>query len=236
MRKQNGYWNDFEKVREALRPWIEKGQWPSGTTLKKAGLSSLPAVIRNHGGARSVAERIGFNIDLKECQVCHQRLPFDAFRVRKKGTEHYMANRCVKCEKALVVDYRRGTKKGFAREIYRRAKSKSERLGLPFDLTPAWINAELERLRWRCALTGIEFSSLPKSHTRLEQQEHGPGGYQRRLAVSTDRIVPELGYTMGNVRFVINHINMALKQWGAEAFEEVAIKFLEMRGFGILRP
>ena len=54
--------------------------------------------------------------------------------------------------------------------------------------------------------------------------------------MSTDRIVPELGYTMGNVRFVINHINMALKQWGAEAFEEVAIKFLEMRGFGILRP
>ena len=55
-----------------------------------------------------------------------------------------------------------------------------------------------------CAL-----SKLPMEH-RGTKHERGAGPY----SASVDRINPRLGYTKGNVRFLLFAVNTALNEWG----------------------
>lgn len=81
------------------------------------------------------------------------------------------------------------------------ARERAKRKGVPYDLTTEWAQAE-----WtgRCALTNIPF--------RLGEQEPGP----KFFSPSIDRIVPSLGYVIGNCRFVLWAVN-AMKYDGTDA-------------------
>lgn len=91
--------------------------------------------------------------------------------------------------------------------ILNRVKKRAKAQGVPFDLTPAWVTEELRR--GTCAMSGIRFD-LRVDHP------YGP---------SVDRKVPRVkggGYTVANCRMVLNMVNMALKEWGEDAFYELA--------------
>lgn len=60
-RKPNGYWTDFENVREVMQDLErELGHFPSQREIYDAGYTSVPAAINNHhGGLNKVAEKLG---------------------------------------------------------------------------------------------------------------------------------------------------------------------------------
>lgn len=74
--------------------------------------------------------------------------------------------------------------------LVRAARYRAKKRGLPFELTVEWA-----RGIWtgRCAVTGIAF--------RIGD------GCQTSFSPSIDKIVPELGYTPSNSRFVLAGIN-----------------------------
>lgn len=73
-----------------------------------------------------------------------------------------------------------------------------------------------EMLAKGCALTGLPFN--PTAEPRYDSP-------------SLDRIKPELGYTLGNVRVIFYCLNAALGNWGEDAFLSVAKAFVERKSF-----
>src|SRR6266699_3533365 len=61
--KPNGYWSDFANVEHELLSFIHTsgidGTMPSAEELRKAGLSTLAAVIHKYGGFSTIASRLG---------------------------------------------------------------------------------------------------------------------------------------------------------------------------------
>lgn len=81
------------------------------------------------------------------------------------------------------------------------ARERAKKKNVPFTLTQEWADSV-----WtgRCAVTGIEFS--------LGLRGRGP----KVFSPSLDRIIPSLGYTPENCRFVLWAVN-ALKHDGTDA-------------------
>jgi hypothetical protein len=83
------------------------------------------------------------------------------------------------------------------------AKNRAKEKSLPFDLTPEFLIQLWQEQCGCCVLTGVLFN-LSGSDTHSVHPD----------APSIDRIKPELGYVMGNVRFVKYHVNVALSEYG----------------------
>lgn len=99
------------------------------------------------------------------------------------------------------------------------AKNRSKKQDRPInvtldDLIELWYKQDS-----KCAISGIPFN--------LDFPEKD--GEPRFDAPSIDRIVPELGYTKGNIRLVIYQINMAIGPYGLERLLETISK---IRGIG----
>ena len=79
------------------------------------------------------------------------------------------------------------------------SKQRAKKEGISFTLTEDWAQA-----RWtgRCEVTGIEFVLSTGRHPYL-------------FSPSLDRVIPALGYTPDNSRFVIHAVN-ALKGAGTD--------------------
>lgn len=75
-------------------------------------------------------------------------------------------------------------------KLMRAAKTRSNKLGIPFDLDRQWV---ADRWTGKCELTGIEFD--------LTANERSP------ISPSIDKINPELGYTKSNCRFILWSLN-----------------------------
>jgi hypothetical protein len=80
--------------------------------------------------------------------------------------------------------------------LLKSASDRAKRMALPFTLTEQWA-----RDNWtgKCALTNIPFV--------LGQRGSGP----KHLSPSIDRIVPDLGYTPSNCRFILWLTNLIKK-------------------------
>jgi hypothetical protein len=80
------------------------------------------------------------------------------------------------------------------------ARSRAKKNGVAFSLTEDWVTA-----RWtgRCEITNIQFNT--------EKIGFGSDLY----SPSIDRIIPALGYTPENCRFVLNAVN-AMKSMGTD--------------------
>lgn len=77
--------------------------------------------------------------------------------------------------------------------IVKGAQARSKVKNIPCDLTPEWARA-----RWtgRCELTGLPF----------EIGLRGSGG--KLFSPSVDKIIPALGYTQSNCRFILHCVNI----------------------------
>lgn len=165
----------------------------------------------------------------KRCHSCKRMLNIDLYRVRssrytRKGrrvSDSWINNVCRECESAGIDQYRTKTKLGVAAEIVRRTKSKCAALSLPFDLDRAWVLRQLDEQKWACALTRIPFN-----WKRVE-------GARRRGfswdAVSVDRIQHKRGYTKGNVRFILNAVNLFRNDGSDVRMYAIAAALLQCR-------
>lgn len=81
--------------------------------------------------------------------------------------------------------------------MFKSAKGRAKRFGLPFDITLDDVRAAIPA-DGRCPITGQDF---------IRNEGKGGGGPQ---SMSLDRVIPELGYVRGNIR-VISHLANTLK-------------------------
>lgn len=242
-KRPNGYWQDIENVKRELAPWISLGTLPTRSQLKAAGEPYLLASISQyHGHKRKLAAKLGIDLSRKTCVACRKVLPKSEFRPRTRrlaygdGARQYdgISNVCRPCEKERNHIYRKYTKRGLAYDICNRARHRAKVGKVACDIDIDWVVATLDAQDWRCALTGHKFSIRPKDgEDRLERVEDDRAqfGYDRKFTISTDRIDATKGYTKDNVRFITQHMNVALQHWGADEFERLAVRFLEKRGF-----
>jgi hypothetical protein len=98
-----------------------------------------------------------------------------------------------------------------ARKVRRAAKmnAKHGRRQIPFELTEADVETLLIMAKWRCAVTGVDFS--------LERIAG-----KRPYAPSIDRIDCAKGYTLDNCRMVCVAANIAMNVWGPEILRKLA--------------
>lgn len=82
---------------------------------------------------------------------------------------------------------------------------------IPFTITVADVMSLLEKANWRCAVSGLPFSSEPVNG-RLP------------YAPSIDRINNSKGYEPGNCRVVCVLVNLAMNTFGEEALWHVFAK------------
>ena len=139
----------------------------------------------------------------KVCSFCGK-----VFRSRShKTSKRYCSRTCLSKQEYLdnMLDYtwRLGKLTAMARN---RANTKT----LPFDLTKGYMIGLWEESDGCCCLTGIPFE--------LERSEKGK---VNPYAPSIDRIVPEKGYTKGNVRLICYQLNVALSEFGVIQFEDL---------------
>lgn len=99
------------------------------------------------------------------------------------------------------------------------AKARAARLGLPFDLSIEWVTTEMERQKFRCALTGIPFETGKIASYRVNP-----------FSPSLDRISNSGGYTTKNVRIVLFAVNVMLNEWGLAVFEKIANHYRAHKG------
>lgn len=130
------------------------------------------------------------NLTHKDCPRCHRLLPvvdFNVNRAMKEGIDS-VCRTCIKRIRELrdSTDARR-------RLMLSRVKSVAKKHNLPFDLTLEDIVIPAH-----CPVFGIplEFGAVPSGE-----------GHWRDNSPSLDRIVPEKGYTRGNVIVVSYRVN-----------------------------
>lgn len=84
----------------------------------------------------------------------------------------------------------------FARVGLRRARERAKKKAVAFDIDEMFVLGLLQSQTYRCAISGIEFSSaLPIK------------GRTNPLQPSLDRSKPEAGYVRGNVSWVLHAVN-----------------------------
>lgn len=98
------------------------------------------------------------------------------------------------------------------------AKGRSKDKNLEFNLTQQYLEELWEESEGRCSITGRSF----------DLTKYGEFGQVNPNAPSIDRIIPNKGYTIGNVRLVTYHINVALSEYGLESLVEL-IKDIKLK-------
>jgi hypothetical protein len=114
--------------------------------------------------------------------------------------------RCMACAKSAeyrsnMLDYKWRLNKLLASAKFRAVDKK-----LPFNLTQDYLIDLWDENSGRCVITG---RSLELSSSGVPHQVNSN-------APSIDRIIPKLGYVVGNVRLVTYHANVAISEFGYE--------------------
>ena len=77
------------------------------------------------------------------------------------------------------------------------------------ELDYNWCLSRLEKINYKCEVTGIPFTYDSRSPTGL----------------SIDRIDPTKGYTPDNIRFVCWWVNAAMGHWGLDKLKELIMEW-----------
>lgn len=155
------------------------------------------------------------------CVKCGiEKLSSDFYRNRGKhaNSSGYHAQ-CKKCCKERQAAYRTGTKQrrsdshrkyreqNRARVLVNAARTRAKQANIPFDLDEHVDAIQVRIDRGFCELTGLPL--------RVD-------GGRTWDSPSLDRIVPELGYEITNVRVVLFAVNVMMNTWGEEPILTVA--------------
>ena len=183
-------------------------------TMEYHGISREAAEAKHEA---TQAKRALKDRGLWECNKCGQVKPIPEFYQYKDGTLSY----CLVCP----TDYTRSMHQKYRAEdwtggTYRNCKTRSKRLGVPFDLDGEYLRSLFEEQGGECKLTGLAMTT---------------DGVKGPYTASVDRIVPEKGYTKGNVRWVCWAVNAGLGDWGEADFARVASAYCARHQFTLNR-
>lgn len=109
-----------------------------------------------------------------------------------------------------------GTTSGMLATTVSRIRSRCAKSDIMFNLRVPYLSGLIEAQKWKCAISGQE----------LKLKDGGP------QTASIDRIKPELGYVIGNVRWVTWQVNAAMGAWGEETLFQMCQDILSVRGEG----
>lgn len=106
---------------------------------------------------------------------------------------------CKECEskrkKIARASMQIDNKESFLSRLIYGCKTRALENKIPYDLDKEYIIQLYDQQNGLCALSGLKMTTLRQSGKNPEN-------------ASVDRIIPNLGYTKGNVRLVCNHVNM----------------------------
>lgn len=148
-------------------------------------------------------------------RVYKKREPFQISCVDCKtefNTSSYRTLRCVKCAKGSEYRNNMLNPEWRMKKLIAMAKNRSKDKSLPFNLTLDHIMLLWMDNQGSCAITKTPF----------DLSSYGDFGQVNPRAPSIDRVNPKNGYTIGNVRLVTYHINVALSEFGLDALLQLA--------------
>jgi hypothetical protein len=96
-------------------------------------------------------------------------------------------------------------------------KQRSIKRGWDFDVDVNFIRELFAKQEGKCALTKIPFNF---NHVKNKKYERDP------FCMSLDRVNPNKGYTKDNVRLVCMIVNLALNNFGDNAFAKMCEEFV----------
>jgi hypothetical protein len=183
--------------------------WRDGS--RKGGLDKYCAECRSSRNTRARKRGTYDPIESKACNDCRQVKPArDFYLERSKVTGLSCA--CKSCV-ALRQARHRSTHAGRAQSLLCGARTRARARGLPFDLTLEWVEGRLAAGACELTLEAFHFGKPRK-------------GRVHPFAPSVDRIIPERGYTKKNCRIVVAQINLAINEFGQEAFKRLCLRYL----------
>lgn len=106
-----------------------------------------------------------------------------------------------------------------SRYLLKQTRKNAKARGIPFTLGMEDLEALLDESGGYCQITGIEFDF------------EWAGGNRRPWTPSIDRIDSDSGYSLENCRLVCAMVNVAINEWGIEAFERLVMAVAENQTF-----
>lgn len=143
--------------------------------------------------------------DKKKCRACEKELDVSLFPVRKDRSGR-LRPYCQECsnsiERARYLAYKRSNP--FRLKAVR-MKLKAKRDGVPFDLTPEYLESIWTGV---CPVSGLEISLTTDKRDEKTAE--------------LDRFIPDKGYVQGNVNFLSRRINRIKSDITAEEAKNLA--------------
>ena len=133
--------------------------------------------------------------ELKECRVCKEILPFDAFEILNKKGKIYFRNECRSCRNRGKEKNISKTPQNFISYLYTGIKNKRKKTHT-ITITRQELIDKYEEQSGRCAMTGVQLTHI----------KDGTGMHDTNISV--DRIDNDEGYTKDNVWLVCHVVNM----------------------------
>jgi hypothetical protein len=158
---------------------------------------------------------------LAECSDCGKIKSLDLFRVRKRGTNKpYQVTYCYDCQYKKVGERFNSDIKSYITNRWTTLKSRSNKKDIVFSIPKDEFMDQFLSQNGKCFYTDevLVCSVL--------------NGFGERNQLSTDKIIPELGYVSGNVVFCTKQINICkgdltleqIEKWMPKWFERI-VKF-----------
>lgn len=201
--------NHFQSPEKEEQQAMKDISGQSGLTSSENADHQLSSASRS----RVVTSSEGRRVILITCKVCSVEKNCDDFRTH--GSRRKFRGTCRDCQNEAERKRRLSnqTRSAEQRKDWRRknrgsalvssARCRSREKNIPFDLDVTEIQRRIDL--GRCEMTGMPFD--------LDGDWNSP---------SLDRIDPDGGYTMSNVRIVITALNVMMNRWGADKVLEIA--------------
>ena len=154
------------------------------------------------------------------CIVCQESKDIDDFEFNKKKKVY--RKMCHTCKNLQTMQTRYATKESHIRRKLSRLKERAKRLDYDFNLTYDDLLEQLEKQNGICFYTDqplvfYAYKEIPS----------------KKLAPSIDKIIPEKGYTKGNIVWCLNRINLIknnmtleeMKNWTPEWYRRIENEF-----------
>ena len=149
---------------------------------------------------------------IKVCKKCGIEKPDSDFPEYRKGRTK---NTCKRCADAVHRKRTGSTYHGYLTSLCSKARSARKGTEIKFEINSDHLIELWEAQNGRCAISNVHMT------------HHSDGRGRKDFNASIDRIVPELGYTIGNVQLVCDRVNtmrhtlsMDMFYWWVKAIHE----------------
>ena len=125
--------------------------------------------------------------ETKTCTICKQeKLLKEYWYLSSRGRYDY---RCKACDQKRNTANKRAAMRDMPfRTAHKRKQSKARINSIDYDLNPEYLELLWKRQSGKCAVLGVDLDL------------HGPNRHDHKATI--DRIIPSLGYTQGNIKWV----------------------------------